>query len=226
MSAVALDDKRLTSRANLPFLLFFALYTAGSIFLLMLGVASAVATAFPGIYDLFLSWGGSNDVLGLLSRATAMASRLSVGFVQTGIDYVLSVLNLGVGIFLVARRPWDWVARLLGVGMVGTAMAFNFQSHNFIAVISQAFRPLQHIVVYHFMLHAVSGAAYVHAFLLFPNGQLVPRRLRWLLVVIYLIMIEEIAFPVLKDVFGTALFLSPAPPTRRTIHLRLFCSTF
>jgi len=200
---------RLGNPANLPFLIFFAMYTAGSILLLLLGAGSVLATAFPRVYDLFQNWGQANDIFGWLARAMALGSRITLSPLQIGMDYVLSLLNLGVGILIVVRRPWDWVTRLLGLGMVGAAMAFNFQTHSEMAVISQSIAPLRPLYVYHFILHAVSGATYIHALALFPNGKLVPRKLVGLIIVVYLLMLEEIAFPVLKSLFGTALFLRP-----------------
>jgi hypothetical protein len=206
--AMQLETKTAT-KSNLPFLIFFGAYTAGSVFLLLLGASSALAGIFPRLYDTFQGWSQTTDLLGLLSRAIALGSRISLGPLQIGMDYTLSLVNLGVGILIVARRPWDWVTRLLGLGMVGAAMAFNFQTHTDLAAISQYVPSLRPLYIYHFILHAVSGATYIHALLLFPNGKLVPRKLLILLVVIYLLMIEEIAFPFLKSIFGTALFLQP-----------------
>jgi hypothetical protein len=45
------------------------------------------------------------------------------------LDNLVSALNLGLGVFLAWRRPFDGVARLLGLAMVGTAAAFNLQAH-------------------------------------------------------------------------------------------------
>ena len=201
----------LNTKSNRPFLVFFALYAAGSVFLLLLGLGAALATYLPRLLDTFQIWGQATDVWGLFARGIAQSSRLSASPTQIAIDYALSLINLSVGIFIVLRRPWDWVARLLGMGMVGTAMAFNFQAHSVVAVSSSTIVPLRPVFVYHFILHAVSGATYVHALLLFPNGKLVPRKFLGFMIVIYLLMIEEIAFPVLKYVFGTSLFLAPVP---------------
>ena len=44
----------------------------------------------------------------------------------------------------------------------------------------------------HWVLHAVSGAAYLHALLVFPNGKVVPARLIWLVRLAYVFMAEEI----------------------------------
>ena len=205
-----LGEMRLTSKTNAPFFVFFALYTLGSIFLIVLGAGAAIGTYLPRVLEAFQTWGQGGDLSGLFARAMALGARLTVQPSQIGVDYILSIINLAFGIFIVLRRPWDWVARLLGLGMVGTAMAFNFQAHSIIAVATSAITALRPLFVFHFILHAVSGAAYIHALLLFPNGKLVPRQFLGLLIVVYFLMIEEIAFPVLKYAYGTSLFLAPA----------------
>ena len=86
------------------------------------------------------------------------------------LDYLLSGVNLGLGVFLVWRRPQDGVARLLGLAMVGTAAAFNLQAHTAFATVDTVAPELHAIVPIHWVLHAVSGAAYLHALLVFPNG--------------------------------------------------------
>jgi hypothetical protein len=111
---------------------------------------------------------------------------------QILLDYLLSGLNLGVGVLLVWRRPLDGVARLLGLGMVGTAAAFNLQAHTPFAIVDAVAPELHAIVPIHWVLHAVSGAAYLHALVTFPNGRLVPRRLIWLVRLAYAFMAEEI----------------------------------
>jgi GAF domain-containing protein len=96
-------------------------------------------------------------------------------------------------VFLVWRRPLDGVARLLGLALVGTAAAFNLQAHSVFATVDTAAPGLHAIVPIHWVLHAVSGAAYLHALVVFPNGAIVPRRLVWLVRLAYLFMAKEIA---------------------------------
>src|SRR5205823_12228307 len=96
---------------------------------------------------------------------------------QVLLDNLLSALNLGLGVFLVWRRPLDGVARLLGLAMVGTAAAFNLQAHTAFATVDRVAQELHAIVPIHWVLHAVSGAAYLHALLFFPMGRL--SRLAW-----------------------------------------------
>src|SRR6266487_5144412 len=76
--------------------------------------------------------------------------------------------------------------------MVGTAAAFNLQAHSAFATVDRVAPELHAIVPIHWVLHAVSGAAYLHALLVFPNGKVVPARLVWLVRLAYVFMVEEI----------------------------------
>jgi hypothetical protein len=77
--------------------------------------------------------------------------------------------------------------------MVGTAAAFNFQAHTAFATVDAVAARLHAIIPIHWVLHAVSGAAYLHALLVFPTGRVVPPRLVWLVRLAYVFMLEEIA---------------------------------
>lgn len=128
------------------------------------------------------------------------------------IDYALSALNLGTGLFLFLRRPHDPVARLLAVGMVGTSVAFNYQGHALFVgeaelyVQAQGDLPIAPVLsVLHLAYHGLSGAAYTHAFLLFPNGILTPRWLRWAVVGMYFLLIEEAILPGIEIVLKAPL---------------------
>ena len=94
-------------------------------------------------------------------RVIVQCAPLSEAPGQVLLDYVLSGVNLGLGVFLVWRRPLDGVARLLGLAMVGTAAAFNLQAHTAFATVDTVAAELHAIVPIHWVLHAVSGAAYL-----------------------------------------------------------------
>ncbi len=94
--------------------------------------------------------------------------------------------------------------------MVGTAVAFNFQSHGVYAVIARGRLGL--IMTLHFIFHAVSGATYLHALLIFPNGRLVPRRSIWLLASTYLLMAEEIGISLFRNLLLTFGTVPSVPP--------------
>lgn len=105
-----------------------------------------------------------------IARGTANASHYAKPLGEVVLDYLFSVLTLGLGMFLVARRPLDRVARFFGVGMIGTAAAYNIQSHAAIDVV-----PAIADFIHPLFVHPISGLAYVYALVLFPDGKLVPR---------------------------------------------------
>jgi len=170
----------------------FGLYTAAALFLLLLGLGSAVAAASPAILEVFQDAAVGGSQFAPMWRIVVQTAPLSEAPGQVLIDYLLSGVNLGLGVFLVWRRPLDGVARLLGLAMVGTAAAFNLQAHTAFAVVDTVAPQLHAIVPIHWVLHAVSGAAYLHALLVFPNGRVVPARLVWLVRLAYVFMVEEI----------------------------------
>ena len=84
-------------------------------------------------------------------------------------DYLFSMVSFGLGIFLVLLRPRERTARVFGIAMIGTAAAYNLQSHAAIAAASSFDDPL------HSILHPLTGITYIYALILFPDGHLVPR---------------------------------------------------
>ena len=153
------------------------------------------------------------------------AARFTETPAEIVVDYVLSVLNVAFGLFLVWKRPQDWVARLFAVGMVGVAMGFNYQTHSVIAIgagvpqrggLAASFW----MQTAHFLFHAISGAAYVTALALFPNGRFVPRWTRWLAVVAWALVFEETFFGV------AALAMGPTAPAVRGFGEGVFPSLF
>lgn len=81
-------------------------------------------------------------------------------------QYAFSALNIVLGIVLFRARPQDWVARLLALGLVGTAAIFNYQAHSTLELMG----PLVNTV--HEFLHVFSGSMYLIALLIFPDGRL------------------------------------------------------
>jgi hypothetical protein len=183
---------RALARSASAFQVVFALYTTTACFLLLLGLASSVASISVDALDAFQDGAQSGSSFGPLWTLIVQSAPLAEAPGQVLLDYVLSGINLGLGVFLVWRRPRDGVARLLGLAMVGTAAAFNFQAHAAFATVDRFAPELHAIVPIHWVLHAVSGAAYLHALLVFPNGKTVPARLVWLARLAYLFMFEEI----------------------------------
>lgn len=95
-------------------------------------------------------------------HAPARAERLALA---APFEYAFSALNLVFGLLLVRLRPRDRVARLLAIGMIGTAGAFNLQAHSAFDVAPAV------VALTHDNFHIVAGAAYTFALLLFPDGR-------------------------------------------------------
>ena len=195
---------------ELIFLGPFAIYTAVALFMLALGIGAALAVE-PAVHAKFLEWSQAGGITGPLWKAMANAARLSEPIPQIVLDYVLSALYVGCALLLVWKKPNDWVARLLGLALVGTAMGYNYQSHSIIGIAAGTSVPrgavpeVRYLNLFHWIFHTVGGITFIHALLIFPNGRLVPRWAGWLLAGLYGLFIEEIGFPLYNALTGTPL---------------------
>ena len=105
--------------------------------------------------------------MGLQAARTALNSSSGV---QVTLDYLFSTLNLALATFLVVKVRGNRTANLLAIGMVGTAVAFNLQSHAALVVIGDHLGPITEL--WHDLgVHVLAGVAYVFALLLFPDGE-------------------------------------------------------
>jgi len=95
---------------------------------------------------------------------------------QILLQYLFSALNIGLGILLIRLRPNDLAARLLALGMVGTAAVFNAPAHSGLQEMPWLAQRL------HDNYHLFAGLAYVLALLVFPDGRLPAAwsRRRWI----------------------------------------------
>ncbi len=137
-----------------------------------------------------------------IARGIAQAVHISEPISSVAFQYLFSLVNLFLGIVLVRLRPDDWSARLLAVGMVGTAATFNLQSHS----VEYLMPVVQRI---HKAFHWVSGTSYAAALLLFPDGKLLPRwpRLRgfrWPAGILYLLFFVSLGY-----LFGSTIHGDP-----------------
>ncbi len=194
--------------SNLAFLAFFALYAAGAMLWLFFGLSPALAAASPSLRDTLSRLGGSAEAppaLAELASRIAYASQgaqtgplydfgYQPGFLLVVLEYLFSAINLTLGILLVRLRPHDWPARLLALGMVGTAAVFNIHAHG-------AYDVIPALVEYtHDNFHFVAGVAYVCGLLLFPDGKLphwpVPVWVKWPLRAVYLVVLGYMSLAV------------------------------
>ena len=104
-----------------------------------------------------------------LARRVAEVSHHGEHAWATAVDYAFSFVNFGLGIFLVALRPRERAARIFGIAMIGTAAAYNLQTHAALALHPFFDDPV------HTILHPLTGVAYIYALVVFPDGRLVPR---------------------------------------------------
>ncbi len=162
---------------NVMFLSFFVLYAAAAIVWLAVGFAPFLVNTFPFLRETLQDWGRVTEapawfnrfpLARILVRTAGFASYQSVPPAQVIVQYLFSLLNLVLGIFLVWLRPYNRAARLLALGMVGTAAIFNLQAH-------AAEEVLPALEVLHSPFHLISGIAYVYGLLFFPSGEF-PRR--------------------------------------------------
>src|SRR5437879_10446038 len=122
-SVVAL---RWTLARSVPaFYVVFSLYTAAALFLLLLGLGSALAAASPALLEVFQDAAGGGSRFAPMWRVIVQSAPLSEAPGQVLLDYVLSGVNLGLGGFLVWRRPQAGAARRLGPALVGTGASLK-----------------------------------------------------------------------------------------------------
>ena len=179
-------------RSSLGFLTFFGLYTAVGIFFLLLGIGPALSKSLPAVKDTFQAWGEGGGTFTGLWSGMVEASQFSESLSRVSLDYLFSALSVGLGVFIVLQRPKEWTVRLLGMTFVGMGSEFNFQAHG--ALVSLSAPPWSFLSGLHLGIHAISGATYVHALLIFPNGRLAPRWSLGGIAIVYLLMAVGIAF--------------------------------
>jgi signal transduction histidine kinase len=148
---------------------FVVVYLGGLVVWLLLGVVAPMAQLVPPLHSTLASIGGGRG------PAADIASRITEHAVPGGtavwVAYLFSLMNLGLGVLLMVKRPDDLVPRLLALAFMGTAATFNEPSHQAFHVLGDP--PL--IEVSHFSFHVLSGCAYLWAVVLFPDGRLLVR---------------------------------------------------
>ena len=155
---------------RIPTVAYWALFAACAVVAvgsLTVGGIVAVATHSSGISATLAAAAsdGSSWARGILA-----ASARSEPPGQALLDYAFSVLNLTVAVILLRVGGRSWVIRLLALGLIGSAGAFNIQADTAELAVQTATG--QSIAELHdALLHVVACAAYLFALLLFPAGR-------------------------------------------------------
>jgi hypothetical protein len=157
--------------AGLAFAVALALYVGGGLLVLGGGLLTVAAAALPGVHDTLHVLALGSDWFARFARRAADASHVVPSTPQIVLDYVFTVVHLGLAAILLWLRPRDWCARLLAVALVGVAVVFNLTSQ----------ATFEHLPMTWWeslgqaASHVVAGLAYIYALLLFPDSRPVPR---------------------------------------------------
>lgn len=157
------------SRGHIAFLVLYGIGIATAIAWLLLGLLPALAAASDAIHDGFHRAGDRDDFVADLARNAAQTSHTVGSAGQVVLDYVFSAFNLILAVILVRLRPRDGAARLLSLGLVGSAIAFNLQGHDALQVIPAASQAV--VGTWHLWVHIGSGLSYMFALIVFPHGR-------------------------------------------------------
>jgi signal transduction histidine kinase len=154
---------------------------------------------------------------GAWARAVAAAVPASEPLDQLVVDYLLSLVALGIAALLLTRAGQSWPIRLMALAMVGAAGAFNLQAHAAATAVATATGidagPLHQVV-----LHGLACSAYIVALLVFPttDGRLlrVGGAGRAALVVVVLALAAVVAFgtALLQHILSCVLFFGVLVP--------------
>lgn len=155
---------------GLVFLVLFYVGVASALVWLVIGFLPAAAAASGSIHSWLHRVGDGEGLFDQLGRNAAQSAHGTATAAQIVLDYVFSVFNLGLAVILIKLRPHDATARLLSFGMIGSAIAFNLQGHDALAVVPVAL--LGGVETWHVGVHVLSGLSYTFALLMFPSGRL------------------------------------------------------
>ena len=170
------------SRGDLAFAAGFLAYLAVMVALLGAGLLVYVASSNPDFHSWLHTIGFAAETpIDRLALGIAGASHLPQSLSGIAIDYGFSLFNIALALQLLRLRPRNRTARLLAVGMIGTAAIFNLQAYSvYEAMPAGGFETGLNLV-----LQFSATLAYFFALLTFPDGDLIPRWPRVSLVLLY-----------------------------------------
>jgi signal transduction histidine kinase len=152
-------------------LLGTALYAAFVCAWLLVGLAAALTVHVPALRE----WasaaaaGRHGPAWTSTGRGLVAGAADSYPVLDLVLDYVFSAISLLIAAALLRLARPDRTARLLAIGTIGTAGAFNLQAHTAIQTVAASTR-VQLGWWHSALLHGVGGAAYLLALLVFPTG--------------------------------------------------------
>jgi signal transduction histidine kinase len=156
--------------SHAAFLTGFTAYLALVSAWLLIGFVALLAEGSATLRDVL-----TDLPLGPWSLAFRLRSEpIEVENAHAVIDYAFSLGMLALAILLLRLRGRHVVIRLLAIGLVGTAGAFNLTAHRSLDVVLHASSydiDLWHVL----LLHTVAGVCFIYAVILFPDGRW-PRR--------------------------------------------------
>ncbi|HEX2052364.1 MAG TPA: sensor histidine kinase [Actinomycetota bacterium] len=170
------------SLGDLVFSGFFAGLVLASLLVMGFGLVAVAAGYSPGLHDRLHDLGFGEGVVARVAQGMGDAAHDPHPWAGLAIDYLFSGFNLVLAGILLRLRPRDWTARLLAVGMVGTAAVFNLQA-------AGVYHAMPKTVLESTLFSAhrlIAGDAYIAALLLFPDGHLIPRWRRPAKLLLYL----------------------------------------
>ena len=161
------------SRGDGAFWAAFAVYSALATAWLALGLVIGIAANVQAVRHAVerLALGGHPSWLAHVAAGLMAGLPKSYPTGEVVLDYAFSAMNIAIAVVLLWLARRDWTVRLLAVGMVGSAAAFNLQAHSDIDAV-QRMAGLGIGWWHSLLLHGVGGVAYVFALLLFPTGRL------------------------------------------------------
>ncbi|MFN2525511.1 MAG: histidine kinase [Actinomycetota bacterium] len=184
-----MQDNQLMRRSegNLAYILLIAALTGSAVVWLVTGLIPAIAASAPALHDWLHRSGEAEGWGAEIARNAGAATHQAQSLVHVVLDYLFSIFNIALGLLLVRLRGRDRTARLLALGMIGTAVAFNLQGHDALQVLPTAALPT--VDFWHALVHILSGLAYLFALLLFPDGRLLAGRGQFRLIKVPLVAV-------------------------------------
>ena len=162
--------------------LAFVVCAAFSIAWLAAGAAVAVVIDIGAVHhwaELTQHSGHTSGWLRLLCKGLLAGKARSEPGGQAILDYLFSLINLAGAAVILRLRYRDLTARLLSLGMICSAGAFNLQAHATLDTVGTMYGlrvDWWHVL----LLHSVGGVAYIYALVLFPDGRMeLAHRARW-----------------------------------------------